>query len=484
MRSWVDELFAGRSVESAAERLVSRALAPETTGAFVARCAEGPVGLWELPRLAAVDPSTLDGAGRVDLIRAFERVRAMVDGAQQRALGAVVDATEALGLDGEAARHEVGAALRLSPQTAWKRTRVAADLRGRLPDTLAALTAGDIGYWQAAHLADTLRGLPDDVAEAVQARVLPQAVEQTVAETRREVARAVAAADPAGAQDRHDRAVRQRSIERSPQPEAMDGWWVTMPAPAGQAAWEALTRSAKRRQARIRRERGIDPGLDALRVDVLVDAILGADRADRAAKDGADAGDDLNGADGPEPPGAGLGGWPLTRAVSVPPVPRCRCGGAQTAAVVVDLPTLLGLAERPGELPGYGPVPPGLARELAADRDWVRWVVDPMTRRLLDRGAQTYRPGDRLRRFLAAAYGRCGFPGCNRRADGCDTDHRVTFRRGGRTTVVNLGPLCRSHHNAKTHGRWRLTLDTTHGCLVWTSPLGKTYRKSIDPILE
>jgi hypothetical protein len=40
------------------------------------------------------------------------------------------------------------------------------------------------------------------------------------------------------------------------------------------------------------------------------------------------------------------------------------------------------------------------------------------------------------------------------------------------------------HHNAKTHGRWRVVLDEHTGCLTWTSPLGKTYTKSIDPILE
>jgi hypothetical protein len=109
MTSRVQALLGGRPVDSLVERALARALEPETTAAFVARCAEGRVGLWELPRLAAVDPSTLDGGGRVDLIRALERVRAMVDGVQQRALEAVVDATEAQGLDGEWARHEVGA---------------------------------------------------------------------------------------------------------------------------------------------------------------------------------------------------------------------------------------------------------------------------------------------------------------------------------------------------------------------------------------
>ena len=50
--------------------------------------------------------------------------------------------------------------------------------------------------------------------------------------------------------------------------------------------------------------------------------------------------------------------------------------------------------------------------------------------------------------------------------------------------MINLGPLCRQHHNAKTSGHWRLRYDDTTGLLTWTSPLGKTYTKSIDPILE
>ncbi len=83
-----------------------------------------------------------DAGRRVDLIRAWERVRAMVDGLQQRALCAVVDATEGRGLAEEQARHEVGAALRLSPPTAGERTWVATALGRRLPGHLAALEAG------------------------------------------------------------------------------------------------------------------------------------------------------------------------------------------------------------------------------------------------------------------------------------------------------------------------------------------------------
>ncbi len=152
--------------------------------------------------------------------------------------------------------------------------------------------------------------------------------------------------------------------------------------------------------------------------------------------------------------------------------------------MLIDLPTLLGLAQHPGQVPGYGAIPAELARAMAADRDWVRWTLDPGTGALLDRGARSYRPSHRLRAYLTARDQVCGFPGCNRPAAGCDCDHVTAYSRRGRTVRVNLGPLCRQHHNAKTHGRWRLHYDPHTHTKTWTSPLGNTYRKHATPMLS
>ena len=241
----------------------------------------------------------------------------------------------------------------------------------------------------------------------------------------------------------------------------------------------SLTADAKAAQA-DRRLAGLPfLGLDALRVDALVHAVLGTGGADPhqptmttvTTHDG--EGDVPTGAaeTAAQPTGSRL--------------PRCRCGGAQTAAVVIDLPTLLGLADRPGEIPGYGPIPATVARAMAADRDWVAWTVDPDTGRLLGRGAGCYRPSARLRAFIAARDRHCGFPGCPRTATDCD--HIETFDarpgRGGKTIPANLGPLCRQHHNAKTHGHWKLDYDPDGAIKTWTSPLGKTYTEGTDPPL-
>ena len=166
------------------------------------------------------------------------------------------------------------------------------------------------------------------------------------------------------------------------------------------------------------------------------------------------------------------------------PVPRCSCGGAQTVAVVVDIPTLLNFADNPGHLVGYGTIPAHVARAMAADRDWVRWTTEPGTRHLIDRGAESYRPSDALRAFIIARDRVCGFPGCHRPAKECDCDHVVAYRTpDGRTIEVNLGPLCRQHHNAKTHGRWQLRYDPVARTKTWLSPLGKTYVTGTDPPL-
>jgi hypothetical protein len=199
--------------------------------------------------LAGVDPYALDGEARVDLIRGLERCRGMLDAVQQRAIASVAAATEGLGRPGEEARHEVGAALRLSPSTAGDRLEVALELVRRLPAVQAALAAGAVGYLQAAAIAAGVRGLPEDLAVAVAGRVLVTAADQTVAETRRAVARAVQTVDPVTAADRHERAVANRTIEQMPQPDGMESTWATMPASVSRDLWAALTGHAQAAQA-------------------------------------------------------------------------------------------------------------------------------------------------------------------------------------------------------------------------------------------
>ncbi len=418
--------------------------------------------------LESFDPAALEPDRLVDLLRLAERVAAKVAAVQQVTIAAVADATETLGLAPEDARHELAAALRLSPVTASARVRVALGLRDRFPATLSLLTAGLVSNLHATHLVHETEGLDDEAAAAVEAQVLPVMPVQTAAETRRAVRDAVVRVDPAAAAERARTVHDQRRVERVPDRDGRTGWYLPLAADVEAEMWGRTTARARAVQAaRVAAGLG-DPGLDALRVDLVVEAILGQGAATGLTL-APDQPDDTT------PEGA--------RAVrSLPRLPRCSCGGAQTAAVVLDLPTALGLAENPGHLPGYGTVPADLARAMAAERDWVRWTVEPHTGHLLDRGARTYRPSDRLRGYIAARDQTCGFPGCSRAATTCDLDHIQPFGPPN-TVAANLGPLCRQHHNAKTHGRWRLTHDPATRTRTWSSPLGQTYLTQSRPVL-
>ncbi|HTE74785.1 MAG TPA: DUF222 domain-containing protein [Actinomycetes bacterium] len=471
--------------------------------------------------LSDVDLASLDGPSRVDVVRGLERLMSVLSGWQQWAIAGVADASADLGLDREEARHEIGAALHLAPVTAGQRTAVAVALRERHPDTLAALCEGRVSWRQAANLVDGLADVPDATADAVESQLLTRMPGQTASETRRAVRDAVVRIDPRAAADKLTAATRDRRIDRIDQADGTRAWWSPFAPDLEHDLWSALTRRAQALRSALRSaDPAADlPSLDALRVDALGHAILGRTVPGAATPGRTTPGMTTPGMTTPgiTTPGTPMPGVtpaalsgittpadPTAVPVSVTPgplqsddgttqrqpqpqqqrVPRCMCGGAQTAAVVVDLPTLLNLADNPGHLAGYGTIPAGLARAMAADRDWVRWTTEPGTRHLIDRGAETYRPSDPLRAFIIARDRVCGFPGCHRPARECDCDHVVAYRTpDGRTVEVNLGPLCRQHHNAKTHGRWQLRYDPVARTKTWRSPLGKTYVTGTDPPL-
>jgi hypothetical protein len=154
-----------------------------------------------------------------------------------------------------------------------------------------------------------------------------------------------------------------------------------------------------------------------------------------------------------------------------------------TVNVTIDLPTLLGLAENPGQLAGYGAIPASVARALASDGKWQRFITDPQTGTLLDFGRESYEPPQALVDFLIARDRTCRFPGCRHSAARADLDHAKSWESGGETSAANLGALCRRHHRLKTHGGWKLKSHSDGAC-TWTSPLGKIYEVPARPMLE
>ncbi|WP_197040377.1 HNH endonuclease signature motif containing protein [Pseudonocardia halophobica] len=178
----------------------------------------------------------------------------------------------------------------------------------------------------------------------------------------------------------------------------------------------------------------------------------------------------------------------IVRARPAPPTdppPRTRTARRPTGGLVdiillteAELDALLG--PRAGGPPD--PVPD------AGGHDW-RPVLSAI-RRALDRPESTPgNSGDARRRFPRAGLRRhvqlrdqtCTFVGCRAPAERTDLDHTVDHARGGRTTDDDLGPACRHDHGLKQAG-W--TLDQPEpGVFRWTSPLGRTYVTTADPLL-
>ena len=110
---------------------------------------------------------------------------------------------------------------------------------------------------------------------------------------------------------------------------------------------------------------GLDGSMDELRAQAYMDLLLGTDS--RPGQDAtAGTGEPRDSA---VPAGAVPSGAMLAGAV--------RAGFAGTVNLIVPLATVLGLAERPGEIPGIGPIDPALARDLAraAQNPKTTWCV-------------------------------------------------------------------------------------------------------------
>jgi hypothetical protein len=148
---------------------------------------------------------------------------------------------------------------------------------------------------------------------------------------------------------------------------------------------------------------------------------------------------------------------------------RSRRGELQ---VVIDLATLLGLADNPALLAGQ-PVPADLARELATDCGSLRRIVtDPVDGHLLDYGTRTYLP-DALKTHITARDATCRAPGCNQPAARCELDHIHPFPHGP-SSVGNTHALCRRDHTTKTDGDLQILEHLRDGTTRWRTRDGQT----------
>jgi hypothetical protein len=85
-----------------------------------------------------------------------------------------------------------------------------------------------------------------------------------------------------------------------------------------------------------------------------------------------------------------------------------------------------------------------------------------------------YTPTGRQQRFVKTRDRTCRMPNCGQRTGWADLDHVVPHSCGGQTSCTNLCCLCRTDHRLKTFARgWRFVLEPD-GTLHVTTPSGIT----------
>ncbi|GAA5141095.1 hypothetical protein GCM10023340_02250 [Nocardioides marinquilinus] len=101
-----------------------------------------------------------------------------------------------------------------------------------------------------------------------------------------------------------------------------------------------------------------------------------------------------------------------------------------------------------------------------------RVTVRPVVDLNIEKSSDDYRPSPAVAGHVMLRDRHCVFPRCTRRR--VDLDHIHPHEAGGPTSTSNLAPLCRRHHRAKTHSRWRYRM-LEPGLYEWTSPTGRIH---------
>ena len=483
-------------------------------------------GIDVLVALTKIDPMRLSPSERVDFLAALEKQSGWLQALMQVAIVAVAgaraeeDRGKFAGVD-DPQREEIASALNLAPVTAQSRIDVARTLTQHLPATCVALANGEISSAQATVIAKESaallrKGIDPDQLRFLEETAIAYSEFHTPTQVTNKVRSIVAKLEPAEFEVVVAEAAQGRRVTFTAQPHGMAQILALLPAAEAQTVWLAIDKLARSnrdkglvvngnrktgftgdsdretgftgdagRNSGFTGERGPETGFtrdagretgftgDAGRLEQSVGSVaslpefisshlepltLDQLRADALSM---------------------IAGQFLAESASE----HLAHGRPVTLNLTLDLPTFLGLNEKPGILAGYGEIPASTARLLAADAKWRRFITDPLTGNLLDYGRTTYVPPQALVDFIVARDRRCRFPGCRQPARVCDIDHAIPWEEGGETSKENLGLLCRRHHRMKTHGGWKL-ISFADGSCEWISPEGKRFLVEARPVDE
>jgi hypothetical protein len=375
--------------------------------------------------LAALDPAEVPGDQLVEVLRAQARQCAH-EQARLWATMVEVGLADPSGGDDPAMRTgtvadwapgEIAAALTWTYRTSDWELGLADVVVRHLPDVFAALSAGLIDRGKAVVFAqhlDPAHGLTAAQTEAILARLLPVAPRLTTSQLRGRLGRALLAIDPGWARRRYTRAVRARTVTAV----LADDGTVSVTG-SGLPADEAAVACARVDRLAEAAKRAGHPGrVGQIAADVflglldgrfhgrseeqIIAALLDEPRPEDRPEGTSD--DDIEADNG------------TTKPVTAEPV----MAGAPEASTDVPVPagievrvgltTLIGLDERPGEIPGLGPVLAPVARAVVARQlrgaEW-RFAVTDDDGHLLLAGVTRHRPSGLHPRTKSVGAGRC-----------------------------------------------------------------------------
>ena len=383
--------------------------------------------------LASIEGGNLSGRARVVVLRAHQKMASHYQAHIYGDMAAVSDAIsqyddiDDFELVAEAAAAEIRVALRLTRRAADTELAFALDLRDRLPRVFDHLIAGDLDVRRARTIGYGTSHLDSETARLVVERIIDLAPQLTTGQLGACIRKLCIEVDPDEAKERFEDAIEGRRLVIEPT-ESGTAHLQGFDLPPDRAAAAAARINQIARSLRTSDETRT---IDQLRADVYLDLLTGTKQS------------------------AGVGG----------------------VEIQVDLNTLAGLADHPGELAGYGPVIADIARQIADRQHATQWryvVTDPTTGQPLHTGLARRRPTAAQRRQVETGNPTCVFPGCRMPAGNCDLDHRTPYAEGGPTEPDNLTPLCRHDHRLRHQAGWTHQ-QLPNGDHQWTTKLGHTY---------
>ena len=295
----------------AAESATDPALpVPELAGQM--RIPPGPaLAAW----LGQAQPATLDDAGLVNSITGWRKVTSWAQAQELAAIAEVarrrgvtddpsLDCAPARKLEAEFAPNEIALALTMTQFAAEYWVGLAVSLSGRLPGTLSALRSGLIDLSRAKLIDQYTTPLDDDLARAVERKVLPRAPRQTTTQLAASLRRAVMSVDPTAAERRRKEAERHARVELSGDDAGTAALYGRLlPTAQASAAWARISAMANTLQSH-----GAGGGIDLLRAQVFIGLLLGTLPQPPDIPGPSDQGPPSSAADGGG--GAGSGGEP------------------------------------------------------------------------------------------------------------------------------------------------------------------------------